>query len=37
MMELQFHPDDEQKNCPKHVELRYKSKFEKPVYLVGLL
>ena len=27
--------DDGQRNCPKHVELYSKNKFEKLVYLVG--
>jgi hypothetical protein len=30
-------PDDGQKNCPKHVELHYKNKFEKFVHLVGFI
>ena len=29
-------PDDEQRNCPKHVEFHCKNKFEKSVHLVGL-
>ena len=28
--------DDEQRNCPKHVEFYSKNKFEKLVHLVGL-
>ena len=42
--ELQFRPDpagklsaDGQRNCPKHVEFCSKNKFEKLVYLVGLI
>ena len=27
--------DDEQRNCPKHVEFHSKNKYEKLVYLVG--
>jgi hypothetical protein len=30
-------PDDGQRNCPKHVELHFKNKFEKLVHLVGLI
>ena len=30
-------PDDEQRNCPKHVEFRAKNKFEKLVHLVGFI
>jgi len=30
-------PDDEQKNCPIHVEFYYKNKFEKLVRLVGFI
>ena len=29
--------DDGQRNCPKHVELYSKNKFEKLVYLVGFI
>ena len=28
-------PDDEQRNCPKHVEFLSKNKFKKSVHLVG--
>ena len=28
-------PDDGQRNCPKHVEFYFKTKFEKLVHLVG--
>jgi len=28
-------PDDEQRNCTKHVEFYYKNKFEKLMHLVG--
>jgi len=30
-------PDDGQSNCPKHVELYSKNKFEKLVHLVGFI
>jgi hypothetical protein len=30
-------PDDGQRNCRKHVELYYKSKFKKLVHLVGFI
>ena len=30
-------PDDEQRNCPKHVEFYSKIKFEKLVHLVGFI
>jgi hypothetical protein len=30
-------PDDGQRNCPKHVELYFKNKFEKLVHLVGFI
>jgi hypothetical protein len=30
-------PDDEQRNCPKHVEFHSKNKFEKLVHLVGFI
>ena len=30
-------PDDGQRNCPKHVEFHFKSKFEKLVHLVGFI
>jgi len=30
-------PDDGQRNCPKHVELYSKNKFEKLVHLVGFI
>jgi hypothetical protein len=30
-------PDDGQRNCPKHVELHSKNKFEKLVFLVGFV
>ena len=30
-------PNDEQRNCPKHVELQSKKKFEKLVHLVGFI
>jgi len=30
-------PDDGQRNCPKHVELYSKNKFEKLVHLVGFV
>jgi len=30
-------PDDEQRNCPKHVEFRSKNKFDKLVHLVGFV
>jgi hypothetical protein len=30
-------PDDEQRNCPKHVEFHSKNKFEKSVRLVGFI
>jgi len=30
-------PDDEQRNCPKHVEVYSKNKFEKLVHLVGFI
>ena len=30
-------PDDEQRNCPKHVEFHSKNKFEKSVHLVGFI
>jgi hypothetical protein len=30
-------PDDEQRNCPKHVEFYSKNKFEKLVLLVGFI
>ena len=32
-----FHPDEGQRNCPKHVEFYYKNKFEKLVHLVGFI
>jgi hypothetical protein len=30
-------PDDEQRNCPKHVEFYSKNKFEKLVHQVGII
>jgi len=30
-------PDDVQRNCPEHVELYCKNKFEKLVHLVGFI
>jgi hypothetical protein len=30
-------PDDEQRNCPKHVEFYSKNKSEKLVHLVGFI
>ena len=30
-------PDDEQRNCPKHVEFHSKNKFEKLVHLFGFI
>jgi len=30
-------PDDGQRNCPKHVEVYFKNKFEKLVHLVGFV
>jgi len=30
-------PDDEQRNCPKHVEFNSKNKFEKLMHLVGFI
>ena len=30
-------PDDGKRNCPKHVELYSKNKFEKLVHLVGFI
>ena len=30
-------PDDGQRNCPKHVEIQFKNKFEKLVHLVGFI
>jgi len=30
-------PDDEQRNCPKHVEFYSKNKFEKLVHLFGFI
>jgi len=30
-------PDDGQRNCPKHVEIYSRSKFEKLVHLVGFI
>jgi len=30
-------PDDEQRNCPKHVEFYSKNKFEKLLHLVGFI
>ena len=30
-------PDDGQRNCPKHVEIYSKNKFEKLVHLVGFI
>ena len=30
-------PDDGQRNCPKHVELYSKNKFEKLVHLIGFI
>ena len=30
-------PDDEQRNCPKHVEFYSKNKFDKLVHLVGFI
>jgi hypothetical protein len=30
-------PDDEQGNCPKHVEFHSKNKFEKLVHVVGFI
>jgi len=30
-------PDDGQRNCPKHVQLYSKNKFEKLVHLVGFI
>jgi hypothetical protein len=32
-----INPDDGQRNCPKHVEFHFQSKFEKLVYLVGFI
>jgi len=32
-----FHPDDGQRNCPKHVQFYPKNKFEKLVHLVGFI
>jgi hypothetical protein len=32
-----YTPDDEQRNCPKHVEFYTKNKFEKLVHLVGFI
>ena len=32
-----FHPDDGQRNCPKHVEFNSKNKFEKLVHLAGII
>ena len=29
--------DDGQRNCPKHVEIQFKNKFEKLVHLVGFI
>ena len=30
-------PDDGQRNCPKHVEIYSKNKFQKLVHLVGFI
>ena len=30
-------PDDGQRNCPKHVEFHFKTKFDKLVHLVGFI
>jgi hypothetical protein len=30
-------PDDEQRNCPKHVEFHFQNKFEKLVHLFGFI
>jgi len=30
-------PGDEQRNCPKHVEVHSKNKYEKLVHLVGFI
>ena len=30
-------PDDGQRNCPKHVQIYSKNKFEKLVHLVGFI
>jgi len=30
-------PDDGQRNCPKHVEIYSKNKFEKLMHLVGFI
>jgi hypothetical protein len=30
-------PDDGQRDCPKHVEIYSKNKFEKSVHLVGFI
>jgi hypothetical protein len=30
-------PDDGHRNCPKHLEFRYKNKFQKLVRLVGFI
>jgi len=32
-----YTPDDGQRNCPKHVEIYFKNKFEKLVHLVGFI
>jgi len=32
-----FHPDDGQRNCPKHVQFHSKNKFEKLVHLLGFI
>ena len=32
-----FHPDEGQRNCPKHVEFYSKNKSEKLVHLVGFI
>jgi len=38
LLRLQWKPaDDGQRNCPKHVELYFKKKFEKLVHLVGFI
>ena len=32
-----YTPDDGQRNCPKHVEIYSKNKFEKLLHLVGFI
>ena len=36
-MYSEINPDDGQRNCPKHVEVYSKNKFEKFVHLVGFI